>query len=559
MPPQAPRDRERRAGFAVAGLFAFLTVYFTGAFPPFADPNELSRQEAVYAFVETGTWRIDDAIRVLGDQEDKAVSGGHFYSNKAPGLAFAAVPVYRALRVFLPAPRSPSAAIFLLLRILTVSLLSVLALFRLAARLAPQGGAATSAQRRSAANSAQQGSAANFSPRRGAALIVFAVAFGTPFLFYARSFFSHTWSAALLFLAWDLVRRREDAVPERGWPLLLAAGLLAGWAAFSEYTAAPLVLFLLLRAAWRRARNAIPFAAGAGIPFLLLLSYNAACFGSPFVLSSAREWRSDFASLAGKGLFGLGAPSPRIAWSLLFDPARGLLLFSPFLVFLLPGFIAWWRSREDRADFWFCLAAMLGLFLPISGYPNWHGGWSLGDRYLLPVIFLAALVLARGLSTPLARGLFSMAAVFSAAVHLLLTASWVHLPPDLSWPPGSASLWFLIHRWAAPNLLSPLGWASLLLPLLACAVAGALALNAAAPLSPRPLLGVSLPLLLFALTLARPPRPPYWVRLWRAAMLGAFSGQDPAREELKRVGLSASSPTEKNMAGGAWRLYGPSR
>jgi hypothetical protein len=521
---------ERRAGFAVAGLFAFLTVYFTGAFPPFSDPNELSRLEAVYAFVETGTWQIDGAIHVLGDHEDKAVSGAHFYSNKAPGLAFAAVPVYRALRVFLPTPRSPNAAIFVLLRILTVSLLSVLALFRLAARLAA---------------------------RRGAALIVFAVAFGTPFLFYARSFFSHTWTAALLFLAWDLLRRREERAPAAGgWPLVAAAGLLAGWAALSEYTAAPLVLFLLLRAAWRRPRNLIPFGTAAGIPFLLLLSYNASCFGSPFVLSSSREWRSDFATLAGKGLFGLGLPSPGIALRLLFDPSRGLLLFSPFFIFLLPGFLAWWRSSEDRADFWLCLACVLGLFLLIAGYPNWHGGWSLGDRYLLPAIFLGALPLARCLFGPLSRGLFAMAAVFSAAVHLLQTASWNHFPPDLSWPPSS-SLWFVAHRWVAANLLSSLGWASLLLPWLATAVAGALALKAAAPLSPRPVLGVSLPLLLLALTLALPLRPPYWVRLWRAAMFGAFSGQDPARDELRRVGLSASNPSEKNQARGAWRLYGP--
>jgi hypothetical protein len=149
-----------------------------------------------------------------------------------------------------------------------------------------------------------------------------------------------------------------------------------------------------------------------------------------------------------------------------------------------------------------------------------------------------------------------MAAVFSAAVHLLQTASWNHFPPDLSWPPSS-SLWFVAHRWVAANLLSSLGWASLLLPWLATAVAGALALKAAAPLSPRPVLGVSLPLLLLALTLALPLRPPYWVRLWRAAMFGAFSGQDPARDELRRVGLSASNPSEKNQARGAWRLYGP--
>ena len=186
---------------AAVAVFAFLCVYSTGQFPPWANPNEVSRLEAVFAFVERGTFRIDDVLPLLGDHEDKAVSGGHFYSNKAPGLAFAAIPVYRVLRFVFPAPRSVFDAIFLLVRILTVSLLTVVALARLTARLPPGP---------------------------GAALVPFAVAFATPLLFYGRSFFGHTWTAALLFLAWDLVRLSEERAPSwRTGVLLFGAGLLA--------------------------------------------------------------------------------------------------------------------------------------------------------------------------------------------------------------------------------------------------------------------------------------------------------------------------------------------
>ena len=107
---------------AAVAVFAFLCVYFTGQFPPWANPNEVSRLEAVFAFVERGTFRIDDVLPLLGNHEDKAASGGHFYSNKAPGLSLAAIPVYALLRVFLPRPDSPTAPIFALLRFLTVSL-----------------------------------------------------------------------------------------------------------------------------------------------------------------------------------------------------------------------------------------------------------------------------------------------------------------------------------------------------------------------------------------------------------------------------------------------------
>ncbi|HLN58833.1 MAG TPA: hypothetical protein VK416_09745, partial [Thermoanaerobaculia bacterium] len=437
MSSPAPREPERRAGFASVAGFAVLSVYFTGFFPPFGNPNELSRLEAVYAFVEQGTFSIDRAIPVLGNHEDKAISAGRFYSNKAPGLTFAAIPVYRALRIFFPAPRSPWDAVFVLVRILTVSLLYTLALARFVARLPPG---------------------------KGAGLLVFAVAFGTPLLFYGRSFFGHAWTAALLFLAWDLLRMGEERRPASGARLLaLAAGLLAGWAAISEYDAAPLALLLALRAAARGSWKAFALvAAGAAIPLLLLLSYNATCFGSPWILSSAREAYPDFATMSGKGLFGFGLPSPRVAWDFLFHPARGLLLFSPFLLWVIPGFAAWWRSREDRADCVFALAAVAALFLILTAYPNWHGGWTLGDRYLLPALFFAGLAAARGLASATSRGLFAAAALFSAVNHFLLAASWPYFPLELRWPVATGSLWFLSRGWIAPNLLSRAGWVSLL-------------------------------------------------------------------------------------------------
>jgi len=531
MSSPAPRDAERRAGLAAAGGFLLLSMYFTGLFPPFANPNELSRVEAVYAFVEQGTFSIDGALPVLGNHEDKAISGGRFYSNKAPGLIFAAIPVYRALRAVFPAPRSASDAIFVIVRILTVSLLCAAGLARLAVRLAPA---------------------------RGAALVVFAMAFGTPLLFYGRSFFGHAWTAALLFLAWDLARRREErSAADAGVFLGLAAGLLAGWAAISEYTAAPLALLLAVRVAARgRAQVFALFAAGAAIPLLLLLSYDASCFGSPWVLSSAREAHRSYAQLAGKGLFGFGPPSPRVAMAYLFHPARGLLLFSPFWIWAVPGFAAWWRSREDRADAVFTLAVTAGFFVLLTGYPNWHGGWALGSRYLLPVTFFAASGVSRGLASSPSRGLFAVAAAFSAANTFLLTASWPHFWPDLWWPAANGSLWFLRRGWVAPNLLSALGPLSLLPPAAVVAGAGVLAVRAARPLVPRAAVAVPAALVLFAVSLVVPPAPDFDPRLLRGAVYGAYSGEDPGREELKRAMASAATPAERRRAAAAWRLYG---
>lgn len=531
MSAPAPRESERRAGFATAAGFFLLSVYFTGLFPPFANPNELSRLESVYAFVELGTFSIDRVIPVLGNHEDKSVSQGHFYSNKAPGLAFAAIPVYRALRVFFPPPASASGAIFVLLRILTVSLLFTVALTRLSARLPAE---------------------------RGAALVVFAVAFGTPFLFYGRSFFGHAWTAALLFLSWDLVRGAENRPAAPASDLLAAvAGLLAGWAAISEYTTAPLALLLALRTTARGRVKALSlFAAGAAIPLGLLLFYDAACFGSPWVLSSAREAHRSFSELAGQGFFGFGSPSLRVAWDYLFHPARGLLLFSPYWIWAVPGAVVWWRSGEDRADALFMIGATVGFFLLLTGYPNWHGGWALGDRYLLPVAFFAAFAVARGLASPLSRGFFVLAAAFSVANMFVLTASWVHFWPELPWPAGAGSVWFLEHGWVAPNLLSRLGGISLIPAAAVTATAGVLALAPARPMIPRATVATGAGLFLFAATLLRRPDPDFDSRILRAAVFGAYSGQDPERLELKRAIGAAATPAERRRGMAAWRLYG---
>jgi hypothetical protein len=200
--------------------------------------------------------------------------------------------------------------------------------------------------------------------------------------------------------------------------------------------------------------------------------------------------------------------------------------------------------------------ATAGFFLLLTGYPNWDGGWALGNRYLLPVVFLAGLAVARGIASPVSRGLFVLALAFSASAHFLLTSSWPHLPENLSWPPATGSLWFLERGWIAPNLLSSLGWVSLLPPALLIGGAGVLALRAARPLSPRALVAAPAGLLLFVAAVLLAPEASFGARLWRAVVYGSYSGRDPGREELKRTVQSAATPRERAVAAEVWRRYG---
>jgi hypothetical protein len=534
--------KPNRASALVVGAFLLFCAYFSGFFPPFANPNELSRFQTVVAFVETGSFAIDEELAALGDHEDKAAAGGHFYSNKAPGLSLAAIPAYALLRVFLPRPDSPTAPIFILLRFLTVSLVSALALGRFARRLSLRPEWASVAP-----------------------LVTFAVAFGSPFLYYARSFFGDAWTAALLFLAWDALSAGETGPPGRRRDFRGAtAGFLAGWAAISEYTMAPVVLALAVRAAFppggKRARQLLFFVAGASVPLGVVLAYQAACFGSPFVPSYAREAYPAYAELAGRRFFGFGAPDPKVALAYFFHPARGILLFSPFFFWAGPGFARWLRSKRDRADGVFALVALVVSVLALSAYPNWHGGWSFGSRYLLPLLFVTAASLPFALGSSLSRGIFAAAVVFSVGANVLATLSWPNFPLDFSFPPATVSAWFLVRGWVAPNVGSALGLspaAALLFPLAAALLALAAALAAARPISPRAPVALVLGAIPLAIGLLRPPELSYPARLLRAAIYGDYSGRDAGRAELARVVEAAATPLERRQAQAAWTSSGP--
>ena len=85
-------------------MIFFSYAYFYGG----AGWNQNSRFDLVRAIVEQGTLRIDAYDENTGD---KAFANGHYYSDKAPGLALLAVPIAVATRPLLRAagvnPASP--------------------------------------------------------------------------------------------------------------------------------------------------------------------------------------------------------------------------------------------------------------------------------------------------------------------------------------------------------------------------------------------------------------------------------------------------------------------
>ncbi|MCB0150355.1 MAG: hypothetical protein KDE01_22240, partial [Caldilineaceae bacterium] len=72
------------------GIFLLLLLCYTYIFPRWADPNQNSRLNMVFAVVEDGTFQID---RYVSNTVDYAKVGEHYYSDKAPGVALLGIPV----------------------------------------------------------------------------------------------------------------------------------------------------------------------------------------------------------------------------------------------------------------------------------------------------------------------------------------------------------------------------------------------------------------------------------------------------------------------------------
>ena len=115
------------------------------------------------------------------------------------------------------------------------------------------------------------------------------------------------------------------------------------------------------------ARFGIPLA----ISLLFLGMLNYVRFGGVFVTGRPD---ADFVFLAPwRGL-----------WGLLLSPGRGLLVFSPVC---LAGFVGFYLLIRQRPIFGSTLliAVVCRIFF-FAGFHDWHGGFGLGPRYLVPVL-----------------------------------------------------------------------------------------------------------------------------------------------------------------------------
>ena len=418
-------DSPLRRTWWIIGLYAVLALLVIPIFPHLPSANEFSRWALSAALVERGSVEVSREMGLLGDRVvDVAMRDGQLYSNKAPGGSLAAVPAYLAARTVVGPPNRHNlraTVTTMRLCICTLPLLALCVWFALHARRA-----GIASQR-----------------------IAFAIAtllFGTPIFAYGLLLFSHVLTAVALFAAWLLLfgdSRMRESTRE------LVAGVLVGLAAISEYpTAIPGAVLVVCALRRRGIVGGLRIAAGA-LPMVATLAlYNHAAFGSVFALSSSFERSPAYNQLSRTGLWGVNLPSPWTALRLLLDPTKGLLIFSPVLVLALLAIPAA-RRRLAPDAFWSLTLAPLSLFLVYAGYPNWHGGWTVGARYLVPVLpFLTYLLL---MGRPRLADAFLLGA--SAAAIALTTLAFPFVSEGYAFPWASFATPLLFKGLVAPNLL----------------------------------------------------------------------------------------------------------
>jgi hypothetical protein len=415
--------------------------------------NQNSRFALVRAIVEGGTVRIDAYHGATGD---KVVVGGHFYTDKAPGQSFAAVPFVAAGRSVLRA-----GGVAYLATLVTASLpmvVGALALLGAARRLGASrsgalfGALAASLPMAVGALALLRAARRLGASRSGALFAALAVGLATPAWAYATLFIGHCMAGGALMLAFSAALAMGTASSERQRLLLAAAvGAAGGWATLTEYPAGPaalIVAVLALTLAWPRGFKAT-VQAGAAIAIgssgfvVALLAYHQAVFGSPFV--TPLEHLYGFPNVKAQPF---AWPRAGVLTALFFSEARGLFVLAPVLLAAPVGFVTAWRrpgseARRRRAAV--LAAAAIAVYYPLmnASFATPAGGWIYGPR------LMAACFPFLGLGVALAfthagvwlRSTLAIAALCGAALSLLAVSTSVQVPehlrrpvPQLLWP-----------------------------------------------------------------------------------------------------------------------------
>jgi hypothetical protein len=414
--PRQTRSNRRRMLLIAAVIFISYCYFYEGG-----GWNQNSRFDMVRAILEQKTLSIDTYHE---NTQDKALSHGRYYSDKAPGLAFLALPVALSARPMLRVvgvdPLSPRGLQITSydITVFAVALPTALAcgcLFLIALQLG-----------------------SNVS---GAAFASLGMGLATPMWAYATLLWGHALAGACLvfgFAAALMLRESRGGTSDlvRG----LVVGLFAGWATVSEYPAAPgsaILAVLALAIVWRdgparRWRVFSGVSAGALACIAVLMFYQYRAFGSAIHPSYSYYQEGAFPWMK-HGYMGLTYPRIDVMLKLLFGCRRGLFFAAPALILAPFGLRILWKNKNPEIRYAGVAATSIAVyyFLFNASFSVWAGGWSYGPRYMAAGIPLLCVGLAPGWSAlgTIWRRIFAALAV-CGSLFALMAVSTTPQPDD---------------------------------------------------------------------------------------------------------------------------------
>jgi hypothetical protein len=400
--------------------FAFFYFYSGGG------PNQGSRFNLDRAILEEGRLTIDSYHK---NTEDKARHAGHYYSDKAPGTSFFALPALVVSRVGLhyanvDTDRTVGAAIQIRVATWSAATIPALMLCFLVYRWTIQRGYS----------------------RVAAVYSAIALGLASPFWAYSSLFWGNSLAACcLVYTTFRITKLSMKPVYDTKWGPAFWVGIVAGWTVMTEFPTAPMVLVLTLvllanLTPWTRYfGRLVALAFGALLVASLLGTYNYFAFGSPFHLG--------YASVQGfegmkQGFFGITWPRAEAFEGVIWGP-RGLFVTAPVLIFGFAGHVVSIVRRKQRLVASLCLGFSVYPVLLNLSYAYWDGGWTYGPRHSSMALPFMALGLAP-LYDALHQYLRSVAVVtlLTGAFSTLMAVSVHGMPgydvdrlfPDLYWP-----------------------------------------------------------------------------------------------------------------------------
>ena len=400
-------------------ILLFLTLLFASSYfhHPVDYDNSRTRLMMVSAMVDFHTYAIDNLQRLqLYHTIDVSSNGGKQYSNKAPGAAMIAAPVYGLIKKLVPAKNMPLLSFWhrYLINVFTNGLLFAIAglvLFRLGLRWSGDV--------------------------LSALLGVFAFSFGSIAWSHSQYFSGHLMTGILFLFGFACLIHFHDRPGDYDTTfakiIAFCGGIFTGFGFACEYTSVFLAVALFCYLLWLRPPLSliVLFSLGVAFPLMMVFSYNYHCFGSIFSTGYQHLVLEEFVEGTAKGFLGIGLPKPHSLLMLLFSPSRGLFFLMPVFIFSLIGLGRMWRSRRFRPEMLVISAIALWYVILISGYFGWHGGWTYGPRYFVPMLPFLTLAL---FFSPLRSLPGALLLILSTLLVLPSIVIMPHTPPVFSNP-----------------------------------------------------------------------------------------------------------------------------